>query len=215
VWLGSRPLEPELQEPLDQPRGGSRWIRCCGGVRARGSGGCGSAGSAVRRAGAVDVRLLLTGSAVVGLLGPAVGGRSSPTVRVLTDRTLTLRTRTSGRTPIPKCVSPARWKPGVSDQACRHRVLASPRGSAEGACSTLQRLGQERRVRPPRSVSSSGGCAMFLWSRRSPTLTHAPHSAVPRRRPSPKVERAKEAWLRSAREAGKPIPGPRYKPAVR
>jgi predicted RNase H-like HicB family nuclease len=29
------------------------------------------------------------------------------------------------------------------------------------------------------------------------------------------VERAKEAWLRSAREAGKPIPEPRYKPAVR
>jgi len=29
------------------------------------------------------------------------------------------------------------------------------------------------------------------------------------------VERAKEAWLRWAREAGKPIPEPRYKPAVR
>jgi len=29
------------------------------------------------------------------------------------------------------------------------------------------------------------------------------------------VEKAKEAWLRSAREEGKPIPEPRYKPAVR
>ena len=29
------------------------------------------------------------------------------------------------------------------------------------------------------------------------------------------VEKAKEAWLRSAREKGKPIPEPRYKPAVR
>jgi predicted RNase H-like HicB family nuclease len=29
------------------------------------------------------------------------------------------------------------------------------------------------------------------------------------------VEKAKEAWLRSAREVGKPIPEPRYKPAVR
>jgi len=29
------------------------------------------------------------------------------------------------------------------------------------------------------------------------------------------VERAKEAWLHSAREAGKPIPKPRYKPALR
>ena len=28
------------------------------------------------------------------------------------------------------------------------------------------------------------------------------------------VEKAKEAWLRSAREEGKPIPPPRYKPAV-
>jgi predicted RNase H-like HicB family nuclease len=29
------------------------------------------------------------------------------------------------------------------------------------------------------------------------------------------VGRAKEAWLRSAREEGKPIPEPRYKPVVR
>jgi predicted RNase H-like HicB family nuclease len=28
------------------------------------------------------------------------------------------------------------------------------------------------------------------------------------------VERAKEAWLRSARDEEKPIPEPRYKPAV-
>ena len=28
------------------------------------------------------------------------------------------------------------------------------------------------------------------------------------------VERAKEAWLASAREAGRPIPEPRYRPAI-
>ncbi len=28
------------------------------------------------------------------------------------------------------------------------------------------------------------------------------------------VERAKEAWLVSAREAGRPIPEPRYRPAI-
>ena len=28
------------------------------------------------------------------------------------------------------------------------------------------------------------------------------------------VERAKEAWLAAAREAGKPIPAPRYRPAI-
>ena len=28
------------------------------------------------------------------------------------------------------------------------------------------------------------------------------------------VERAKEAWLTAAREAGKPIPEPRYRPAI-
>ena len=29
------------------------------------------------------------------------------------------------------------------------------------------------------------------------------------------VERAKRAWLAAAREAGRPIPEPRYRPAVR
>jgi predicted RNase H-like HicB family nuclease len=28
------------------------------------------------------------------------------------------------------------------------------------------------------------------------------------------VERAKQAWLASAREAGRPIPEPRYRPAI-
>ena len=28
------------------------------------------------------------------------------------------------------------------------------------------------------------------------------------------VEKAKEAWLEAAREAGKPIPEPRYRPAI-
>ena len=28
------------------------------------------------------------------------------------------------------------------------------------------------------------------------------------------VEKAKEAWLAAAREAGKPIPEPRYRPAI-
>jgi predicted RNase H-like HicB family nuclease len=28
------------------------------------------------------------------------------------------------------------------------------------------------------------------------------------------VERARDAWLASAREAGKPIPPPRYRPAI-
>jgi len=28
------------------------------------------------------------------------------------------------------------------------------------------------------------------------------------------VEQAKEAWLQAAREAGKPIPKPRYRPAI-
>jgi predicted RNase H-like HicB family nuclease len=28
------------------------------------------------------------------------------------------------------------------------------------------------------------------------------------------VERAKEAWLAAAREAGRPIPEPRYRPAI-
>ena len=28
------------------------------------------------------------------------------------------------------------------------------------------------------------------------------------------VERAKEAWLTAAREAGRPIPEPRYRPAI-
>ena len=28
------------------------------------------------------------------------------------------------------------------------------------------------------------------------------------------VEKAKEAWLAAAREAGKPIPDPRYRPAI-
>jgi len=28
------------------------------------------------------------------------------------------------------------------------------------------------------------------------------------------VERAKEAWLAAAREAGKPIPPPRYRPLI-
>jgi len=28
------------------------------------------------------------------------------------------------------------------------------------------------------------------------------------------VERAKEAWLEAAREAGKPIPAPRYRPLI-
>ena len=28
------------------------------------------------------------------------------------------------------------------------------------------------------------------------------------------VERAKKAWLQAAREAGKPIPSPRYRPAI-
>lgn len=28
------------------------------------------------------------------------------------------------------------------------------------------------------------------------------------------VERAKEAWLQAARDAGKPIPPPRYRPAI-
>jgi hypothetical protein len=28
------------------------------------------------------------------------------------------------------------------------------------------------------------------------------------------VEKAKEAWLAAAREAGKPIPAPRYRPAI-
>jgi len=28
------------------------------------------------------------------------------------------------------------------------------------------------------------------------------------------VERAKEAWLQAAREAGKPIPPPRYRPII-
>ena len=32
-------------------------------------------------------------------------------------------------------------------QACRERVLASPGGSAEAACSSVSRLDQERRVR--------------------------------------------------------------------
>ena len=31
---------------------------------------------------------------------------------------------------------------------------------------------------------------------------------------SPEVERAKEAWLAAAREAGKPIPPPRYRPVI-
>jgi hypothetical protein len=57
----------------------------------------------------------------------------------------------SRRTAIPKSVSRTvcgiRSSRGGSTKACRKRVLASPSGPAEAACSPISRLDQERRVR--------------------------------------------------------------------
>jgi len=39
-------------------------------------------------------------------------------------------------------------------------------------------------------------------------LGHSPEEALA------EVERTKEAWLAVAREAGKPVPEPRYRPAI-